>query len=90
MESVLTPGEHKPVCNSHGNDDNDEHDDDDPENGDDYDHRHENEFDGSDHNNFNDRNEDDDLDFECAPPMKMPSQRSRPSSQSKHIDDEED
>ena len=89
-ESVLTPGEYEPLCNSHGNDDDDEHDDDDPENGNDYDQRHKNEFDGSDHNNFDDRNEDDDLNFECTPPMKMPSQRSCPSSQMKHIDDEDD
>ena len=48
-ESILTPGEYKPLCDSHGNDDDDEHDDDDPENGDDYDQGHKNKFDGSDH-----------------------------------------
>ena len=89
-ESILTPGKYKPLCDSHRNDDDDEHDDDDPENGDNHDQGHKNEFDGSDHNNFDDRNEDDDLDFEHAPPMKMPSQRSHPSSQTKHIDNKDD
>lgn len=89
-ESVLTPGEYEPLCDSHGNDDDDDHDDDDHENDDDYDHGHENKFDGSNQNNFDNMDENDDLDFECAPPMKMASQSSRPSSQTKHIDDEDD
>jgi len=88
-ESFLTPGEYKPLCDSHGNDDDDDHDDDDHENNDDYDHRHENEFDSSNQNNFDDMDENDDLDFECAPPMKMALQSSCPSSQTKHINDEQ-
>ena len=114
LRVLSTPGEYNLLCDSHGNDNDDDHKDDDHGNNDDDDHKdndhgndndsdhgHDNKFDDSNKNNFDDRNEDDDLDFEHTPLMKMPSQgraltlkipsqRSCLSSQMKHIDNEDD
>ena len=84
--------------NNDDDDDSDGRADNDFDAGNDFDHGNDEEFDGGNEDNFNNGNEDKD---ECTPSTntslqtcaltpKIPSQKSCPSSQTKHINDEDD